>query len=216
MSQEGPREKAALAALELAADRRWSDITLSDVATASGLSLSDLYPMTGAETLIPEIERHFDRAMSAEGVEAGELDREKLFDVIMLRFEAMEARRAGTVAMLSHIEASPVRRASALYRRRDTARWALVSAGLEASDDPLLGPLIGQAAEVSLAWTIWQAEKAWMEDTDKDFARTMAKLDKGLREWESRLDRLKNPFGIGKRREPPSDHTSGAEPADLT
>ena len=196
MKQEGPREKAAMAALELAADRPWSDITLSDVATASGLSLSDLYPMTGSEALIPEIERHFDRAMSAEGVDAGDLDREKLFDVIMLRFEAMETHRAGTVAMLSHINANPVSRAAALYRRRDTARWALVSAGLEASENPLLG----QAANVSLAWTIWQAEKAWMNDHDKDFARTMAKLDKGLRDWESRLDRLKNPFGMGKRR----------------
>jgi len=210
MSQKGPREKAALAALHLAADRRWSDITLSDVATASGLSLSDLYPMTGVEALIPEIERHFDRAMSAEGVGSGDLDREKLFDVIMLRFEAMEAHRAGSVSMLSYIDANPVRRASALYRRRNTARWALVSAVLEASDNPLLS----QAAEVSLAWTIWQAEQAWMEDTDKDFARTMAKLDKGLRDWESRLDRLKNPFGMGKRRAPPGEPTSGTEPAD--
>lgn len=210
-----PRQRAAEAALELAADRRWSDITLTDIATSSGLNLADLYPMTSADGLIPEIERRFDRAMSAEGVDASDLDREKLFDVIMLRFEAMEAHREGTLSLFHHLMDSPVRRAAALYRRRDTARWAMVSAGLEERESSPFGPLLGQATEASLAWVIWQAEKAWMEDHDKDFARTMAKLDKGLRDWESRLDRLKNPFGMGKRRSKPEPDSTSApdEPA---
>lgn len=196
-----PREAAARAALDLAAGARWSDLRLSDIATAAKVSLTDLYPMTGADALVPEAERLFDRAMSAEAASKDDTPRERLFDVIMRRFEAMEDHRPGCESLLAHVLDSPVRRTAALIRRGETARWALVCAGLEGGE----GPLSDRARQLGLALVIQQTESAWRKETSGDFALTMAKLDKGLRELDERMETLRNPLDAFRAgRKPPS------------
>lgn len=191
--------RAADAALELAANRRWRDLSLGEVAAAAGLTLTDLYPLAGVDDLVATIEHGFDHALSAGAPEADAPPRERLFDVLMLRFEAMEARRAGVMSLMAHVDASPLRRAQAMRRRAETARWALVSAGLDARTRPLMEP----ARILGLAWVIRQAERAWLGEESADFSRTMARLDAGLREWEERLDRMADPLrGFTGRRRP--------------
>ena len=210
-----PRQRAAATAIELAAERPFRDITLSDICAASGLALSDLYPMTGVDALLPEIDRLLDRAMSAEAVEHAASARDALFDVIMLRFDAMEERRGGLASTLAHVNASPLRRAAALFRRRETARWALVCARLEADGPAILDP----AREAGLAFVIWQAETAWRNEDGSDLARTMAALDKGLRSWDRRMAQASRPF-TGRRSSPqsapprPADAGQGSPSAD--
>jgi hypothetical protein len=87
-------ELGLLAALRLAEDTSWGDITLSAIAEEAGLPLSEFYGVT-RDDLANAFDAYFDRAMSAEGPPGGESPRERLFDVIMLRFEAMEDYRAG-------------------------------------------------------------------------------------------------------------------------
>ena len=89
--QAGILDKGLLAALELAAETPWADLTLSAIARQAELDLSEFHGLAGKDELAAHIDPYFDRAMSEEGVSSDESPRERLFDVIMLRFEVMEA-----------------------------------------------------------------------------------------------------------------------------
>ncbi len=194
-TQAGILEKGLLAALDLAADTPWADLTLADIATAAGLDLTAFHGLAGKDDLAAYAEAYFDRAMSEEGVSRDDSPRERLFDVIMLRFEAMEAHRAGLVSLMSCRDRTPSLMMRLPLARKRSADWALVSAGL----DNRSGAPAGLKA-VAVAYVIDRAERAWRKETSGDFALTMAALDRGLRDAESRMERLQRFTGWGNRK----------------
>ncbi|MFH1517285.1 MAG: hypothetical protein ABIH17_05300 [Pseudomonadota bacterium] len=176
-------EQGLLAALDLAATKPWSELTLGEIAAKAGLTLNDFHGVATRETLADAADAYFDRAMSAEAIASDDLPRERLFEVIMLRFEAMENHRAGLKSLLRYRETQP----SILLRlpavRAASARWALASAGL---DDDSGAPL--SLKVLAIAFVIARTERAWRKETSGDFALTMAALDKSLRAAEERMD----------------------------
>lgn len=195
-------EKGLKAALELAATRDWADIPLADIAAKAKLPLSDFHGVASREGLVEAIDAHFDKAMSAEGMPDDASPRERLFDVIMLRFEAMEPYRAALrsiqrfrLGSLYHIARLP-------KHRHASAAWALASAGL---DHDTGAP--ASLKRIAIAFVIAEAESAWRQETSGDFALTMATLDKGLRRAEARLGQLRRFTG---RQPAPSTQTEGA------
>jgi hypothetical protein len=160
----------------------FKDITLAAIAAEAGLALSDFQSLRTREALIVAMFESFDRAMSADGALLKGPPRERLFDAIMLRFEAMEPQRTGLAEILAYAGRSP----TALIRRSEAhlraAQWALASTGLDTDDG---APRSVKA--LILARVIGKTEAAWREDKHGDFARTMAELDKSLREAEDRL-----------------------------
>jgi hypothetical protein len=168
-------EKGLKAALELAATRAWSDIPLADI---DGVA--------SREDLVEALDAHFDKAMSAEGVPDETSARERLFDVIMLRFEAMEAYRAGLTEIMKFRETSLTHVVRLPGHRHASAAWALASAGLDHDDG---AP--ASFKRIAIAFVIAQTERAWRKETSGDFALTMAALDKGLRRAEERLGQFR-------------------------
>lgn len=179
-------EKGLKAALELAASRAWTDIPLADIAAKAKLQLSDFHGVASREDLVEALDGWFDKAMSAEGVPDDTSARERLFEVIMLRFEAMEPYRAGLTEILKFRETSLTHLVRLPQHRHATAAWALASAGL---DDDTGAP--ASLKRIAIAFVIAQAERAWRRETSGDFALTMAALDKGLRRAEDRLGQFR-------------------------
>ena len=105
--EAGNLDKGLLAALDLAADTLWADLTLAAIAEKAGVPLSDFHGLSGKDAFASMMDAYFDRAMSAEGVSADDTPRERLFDVIMLRFEAMEDYRAGLVSLMKYRDRMP-------------------------------------------------------------------------------------------------------------
>ena len=175
-------EQGLRAALELAAEKPWASLTLGEIAVRADLTLNDFHGIATRETLADAVDAHFDRAMSAEGVASDDLPRERLFEVIMLRFEAMEDYRDGLKSLLSYRETAPDHLVRLPAARAASARWALASAGL---DDNSGGPL--SLKVLAIAFVIARTERAWRKETSSDFALTMAALDKSLRAAESRM-----------------------------
>ena len=202
-------ELALLAALRLAAETPWGDITLTAIANEAGLSLGDLYGLT-RDDLVDAFEEYFDRAMSAEGPAGGDSPRERLFDVIMLRFEAMETFRAGAVSMMRDRDRTPRLLLKLPRRRAESAHWALVSAGL---DDDSGAPLSLKIAAVAVV--IAQTERAWRKDKHGDFALTMAALDKSLRAAEARMLQLQR-YLPKKPKSGPEEPDDAEEPHEPT
>ena len=183
-------EKGLKAALELSATRAWSDIPLADIAAKAKLTLSDFHGVAAREDLVEAMDAHFDKAMSAEGVPDETSARERLFDVIMLRFEAMEAYRAGIREITKFRESSLLHLVRLPNHRHASAAWALASAGL---DNDAGAP--ASLKRIAIGIVIAQAERAWRKETSGDFALTMAALDKGLRRAEERLGQLRRLTG---------------------
>ena len=63
-TQVGILDKGLLAALELAAETPWADLTLSAIAKTAGLDLPDFHGLGGKDALAVHADTYFDRAMS--------------------------------------------------------------------------------------------------------------------------------------------------------
>ena len=94
-SQKPPqdlREKIIDALMDLAAGRPWDTISLSDVAERAGVSLAqfrDAFPSKGA--ILGAFSRRIDKIVMDATTDdlAPESDKDRLFDVLMRRFDAM-------------------------------------------------------------------------------------------------------------------------------
>lgn len=178
------RRDLARAALKLAAERPWAQVTIRDLAQAAGRNLPDLYGATLGEA-VDCVEEAFDRAIAegADALDPGQSVRDRLFDLVMKRFEAMEPHRAAVAAMEAGQDRDPIAIGAAHQRHVRCARWVLALAGLEADH------MTGNARAQGLAVIIGQARAAWRADTDGDFAKTMASLDRNLRRAEEMFGR---------------------------
>ncbi|GAB5455577.1 MAG: TetR family transcriptional regulator [Henriciella sp.] len=195
MTQDEIIETGVKAALKLAETGKWGDLTLAQIAGEAGLSLKDFHGVADKDDLSATVEKIFDAGMSEEPVDADETARTRLFDVIMLRFEAMEEVRDGAMSYLRWRDRSLDGLALRLKARAQTAKWALACAGLDGAS------AIPRGVQVAaLGWAISQAERAWRQETSADLSRTMAALDAELIKIEERAAWVKN-----RGRKPKSD-----------
>lgn len=177
------RRDLARAALSLAAAKPWRDVTLTALAESAGRPLSELYGASIGEA-VDCVEEAFDRAIADKAdVNPGQSVRDRLFELIMSRFEAMEPHRAAVLAMEAGADRDPTLLAAAHQRHVRCARWVLALAGLEADG------MTGQARAQGLGVIIGQARAAWRGDDAGDFAKTMASLDRNLRRAEEMFGR---------------------------
>jgi AcrR family transcriptional regulator len=180
------REKIVDALMGLAAERTWDKISLTDVADRAGVSLiqfRDSFPTKGA--VLGGLARRVDKIV-LEGA-TGDLDREsakdRLFDVLMRRFDALAPYKKA----LRNVNDWAMRDPIALPRLNEllvvSLRFMLEAAGLN-SEGPL-GALKLQG--LALAWA--RVFHAWLDDDSTDQARTMAALDKELTRGETLVER---------------------------
>lgn len=178
------RRDLARSALALAAQGPWRETTLAQLAQAAGRPLSEFYGASLGEAA-DCVEEAFDRAIAEnmEALDAKQSVRDRLFELIMRRFEAMEPHRAAALSMEQGVDRDPTLLAAAHQRHVRCARWVLALAGLEADG------MTGQARAQGLGVIIGQARAAWRGDDSGDFAKTMASLDKNLRRAEEMFGR---------------------------
>ncbi len=162
------------AVFEQAAFRGWADVTLVEAAQDAGLPLPRVrarFPDKGAVLLRFGVLA--DQAALAGGA-AEPAPRERLFDMLMLRFDALQAQRDGVRALMSHIRTDPATGALLYGATLRSMAWLLDAAGLRA------GGLLG-ALRVHGLLALWlYALRAWEGDDSADLAATMAAVDRGL------------------------------------
>lgn len=185
--------KGVEAALKLAGENPWGELTLANIAKEAGLELSEFHGVADKADIALAIEPWLDKAMSSEGADMEDAPRERLFDVIMLRFEEMENYRAGLLSLRHWREQNPSRLARLAKARGQTARWALTCAGLDGKDTLPMG-----LRAAGLAWVISRSERAWRKEDSADFSRTMAELDRQLRTAEERVGWVTRWTGQGR------------------
>lgn len=193
-------EKGVRAALKLAETEKWDRLALADIAKEAGLSLTDFHGVADKQDLTLAVEPMFDGAMSEGSLDSDETARTRLFDVIMMRFEAMEELHDGTMSYLRWRDRSFDGLALRLKARAETAQWALACAGLDGASKLPRGVQIA-----ALGWAIAQAERAWRQETSADLSRTMAALDAELIKIEERLEWISARRGKKRAKPDPED-----------
>jgi AcrR family transcriptional regulator len=169
------------AALKLAAERGWSKIALADIAAAAELSLAELYALYPSKAAILEaLGRDVDRRVLAEAkVEATETPRDRLFDVLMKRFDVLAAYRDGLAAVGRDAARDPVMVLCGAGQLLRSMAAMLEAAGISSAG------LAGALRTKGLAAIYVATMRDWFRDDTADKAKTMAALDGRLRRAES-------------------------------
>jgi AcrR family transcriptional regulator len=192
-----PRARIVDALMELAGGQRFEDISIRDICKKAEVSLADfrdLFPSKGA--VLAGFSRRIDRAVLAQ--ESGELSdenpRERLFDVLMRRLEAMAPYRAGVREAAAWLRRSPAAALAMNQVAIGSMRFMLEAAGIEAEGAAGTIKLQGLA----FAWA--RVIGAWLDDDEPGLSKTMAELDRELTRGEravagvERLNELAAPF----------------------
>lgn len=177
------------AALALAAERGWRDLTLADIAEAAKLPLSQVYPAYSSKAAILRgFTRRIDAAVLAGeepggggGEDGGEGSaRDRLFDVLMRRFDALKPHRQALGNIVFDEVRDPFSALCGLGRLERSMAAMLEAARLSA------GGLRGLLRAKALGLAYLAALRVFLGDDSPDLAATMAALDRSL----GRLDRL--------------------------
>ena len=170
-------------ALTLAASRGWSRVGLGDIAEAAEVSLAELRAeFSSKSAIVAAYAAAIDReVLAARDPEmAGRPATERLFDVLMKRFDLLNAHKEGVGAIMRSCPSDPEAILCGPLVLRRSMRWMLEAADLSSAG------LQGGLRVKALSALYLSMLPVWLRDDSEDMARTMAVLDRRLR----RLDRL--------------------------
>lgn len=180
-----PAERALDAALRLAASRKWAEIALPEIAAEAGLSLGEMLRVAPSKAaLLAAFGRRIDAAMFARKIESEGTVKDKLFDLIMRRFDALAPYKAALKSILADLPREPASALCALPGLMRAMRWTAEAAGIKTTGP--LAPLKINALAVTYLVTL----RVWLQDDSADAAKTMSNLDKSL----DRLSALASSF----------------------
>jgi AcrR family transcriptional regulator len=194
-----PRARIVDALLALAAERRFEEISIADVSARAGVSLADFrdaFPSKGA--ILGGFARRIDRA-ALSGGEAGLADsskRDRLFDALMRRLDAMAPYREALREIVAWLKRDPIAALAMNASVINSLRFALASAGIDS--EGVSGAIKLQG--LALAWT--RVVGVWLDDCEPDLSKTMAALDRELTRGERAvaavdgLERFAAPFVV--------------------
>jgi AcrR family transcriptional regulator len=195
----------AATAVRLAAERGWRNLSLGDIAVEAGVTLSALARSYGSRAeILDGFERMIDRRMLA-GAAAGDIDdkpRDRLFDIIMERFDALLPYRDGVRRITREL---PFDLMSALMLATAAPRsigWMFAGARI-AVDGPAMPFKLAVLGGVYLA-----TFRVWLNEESQDLSKTMATLDK-------QLDRAMSLIGGTFGRSHPSEPVPSEGPPDV-
>ena len=154
---------------------------MAEIAAEAGISLTDafaLFPST--EAIIDAFFERVDSRMLADAApDLSESARDRLFEVIMTRFDALAPDKPAVAAYVRELPADPLGMPAKGLRFATRLARMLEAAGL--SSTGARGALRVQGLAVIYLSTL----RVWIDDESADMAKTMATLDRALRRAES-------------------------------
>jgi AcrR family transcriptional regulator len=166
------------AALALIATQGWRQVSLAAVAGEAGVPVLQVYRLFPSRTaILCGFVRRVDEAVLAEPVdgEAGEKPRDRVFDLLMRRFDALRSHRAALEVLQRDLLRDPVTALALGGAALCSMRLMLEAAGIATHG-------IGGVIAVKLTAAAYVATgRTWLRDESPDLAPTMAQLDRRLR-----------------------------------
>lgn len=177
LDQSKPEGRIVAAALRLAAERPWRDVTLLDIAETADVTLAEMRRhYAGKGDILAAFARSIDDEVLARhrARTSNTAARDALFEVVMERFDALAPHKPA----LRSIADGGGGELALLKALLDSQAWMLAAAGI--ATDGAAGPVkvLGLASVYSSVF------RTWLDDDDPGLARTMAALDRKLRRGE--------------------------------
>lgn len=176
-TQKNTKERVVATALDLAARQGWENTGLADIARECDLTLAQLHEIFEDKSeIIAALGRIIDRKVldNVAVAEKGVSPRDRLFDILMERYDALNEYREGLTAVLNSFKPDPKQAVIALPHLCRSMTWMLEAAGVDTNG-------IGGALRVAgLSIVYIKGLHAWMDDESADLAKVMAVLDKDL------------------------------------
>lgn len=170
-------------------EKGWSRLTLADLAAALELTLVDLRALIDSKyDLINALNRHVDAAVLEEcaSIDVNDSPRDRLFEVIMARFDALTPYR-NALGMMAFSARSDLRLAAMTHKHLQRSMgWMLEAAGLGE------GGLRGKFRQNGLTVVYIRASLAWLKDGSEDLSATMKALDQALEDAERWANSVEN------------------------
>jgi AcrR family transcriptional regulator len=171
------RDRVVEAFMALLGDQAFEQVGFAEIAARAGVSLSDLRNMFGSKLAIlaahlKEIDRRVLGGNDADMAE--EPPRERLFDVLMRRIDALTPHKAAVRSLLRSAGRNPGLAVALNGFAVRSQQWMLTAAGISAS-----GPR-GMLRAQGLALLFASVLRTWLRDEDPGLARTMSALDRAL------------------------------------
>lgn len=178
------RNRAIRAAFDIAAEKGWGQVSFGAIAERTGLSLADLRRDFACKT---DILKSFQAEIDADvlgRIKPGAAEtpaRDRLFDILMTRFETMQPYKPALKRISASLCCRPGEAALLVPSTLDSQYWMLEGAGAK-----LDGP--GSALRVAgLASIYAKTFRVWLDDDTPGLDRTMAALDGKLKRGEELL-----------------------------
>ncbi len=181
------KEDLSKIAIDLAGDLGWEHIRFQDIADEAGISLSDLsHHFDDKICILCAYGKYIDGRTLAEVGEQGHdaPARERLFDILMTRFDVLNEQRDGVLSVLHSFKTDPKQAVISLPYLGRSMTWMLESAGLDTNG------IKGALRVMGLKVIYLKALKDWMKDDGDDMPKTMASLDKSLGTAEGLVERF--------------------------
>jgi AcrR family transcriptional regulator len=172
------RDAIVDAALALIARDGWRRLNMAAIAAEAGLPILNLYRAFPSKVaILHAFFRRIDEAVLTTPVaaEADERPRDRVFDLLMRRFDALQPYRGAIEVLGRELPTDPLSALAAGAGLLRSMAWMLEAAGIAADG-------LGGAVAVKLTAAAYMATiREWLRDDTVDLAPTMAALDRRLR-----------------------------------
>ncbi|HEV3176861.1 MAG TPA: TetR/AcrR family transcriptional regulator [Stellaceae bacterium] len=176
-----PRDRILDATLALAEREGWRKASLGAIAGEAGMPLRQLYgEFRSRAAILSGLMARTDAGVLTEtpAAEADESPRDRLFDVLMRRFDALKAQRAALKVIARELGSDPPTALCSAPAFLRSMTWMLEAAGLSSAG------IRGRFRVRVLAVLYLCVLRVFVGDNSEDLAKTMAALDRRLRQAE--------------------------------
>ena len=205
MAVRNPGKRLIEAAMTLAAAKPWPEIAYREIAAQAGVPLAEAWTAApGRQAILAHLSHLADREVLKEpaALEDG-CARDRMFDVLMRRFDALRPYRCGLASVARGLANDP---GAALASGRSlccSMEAMLVAAGVSAEG------CAGFLKTKGLVGVWLGTFRTFLKDESEDLAPTMAALDRQLR----RAERIMGWFGRRRKAPGPAEKPPEGEPA---
>ncbi len=186
-SRKDKRKQILDAALHLACEAGWENVTFAGIAARSDLPLSEIYEEFEEKSqLLAEYERRLNKKVLENMGLAGEAEspRDRLFDIMMERFELMKEDRKAITSILRSFRFDPKQAVIGAPHIAASMNWMMEAAGISTNG------LRGAAKLAGLTAIYLKVLCDWAKDDSSDLSSTMASLDRALGNAEKMVGKL--------------------------
>src|SRR5881227_2185432 len=166
------------AALACIARRGWRRLSLAEIAGGAGVPILRVYRMYHSKSaVLCDFFRRIDETVLAIPLDSApdERPRDRVFDLLMRRFDALTPHRAAIERLSRDLPTDPLTALAAGAGLLRSMRWMLEAAGIPGEG------LAGIVAVKLTAAAYMATMRTWLRDDSPDLAPTMAALDRRLR-----------------------------------